>query len=179
MHRTVAWATTALVVSAALAGCSTTTSPVQSGPASVPGTSLPTSMPPTASPASTSTPEPSMAPSASSGGLTETLQGGTWRIVSATGIPDVDRLSPVEFREALLVGTGVCGFASDVAFPGGAAIDIKELYWDAVVCKDDDPADSRGALKAILDSVTAAIVSADGSVVLTGPGGDVALSRQS
>ena len=88
------------------------------------------------------------------------------------------RLSPVEFREALVVGTGVCGFASDIAFPGASAIDVKEVYWDAVICKDNDPADSRSALKAILEAVTDGAVSSDGSVVLSGPAGEVVLSRQ-
>jgi hypothetical protein len=89
----------------------------------------------------------------------------------------VARLSPIEFRQALVVGSGVCGFASDVAYPAAGAIDFAELYWDAVICGDNDPSDSRTALKAILDVVTAGRVNGDSSVSLTGPAGEVVLSR--
>jgi hypothetical protein len=109
--------------------------------------------------------------------LAETLQGRRWRIVSATGITDVARLSPVEFRQALVVGSGVCGFASDVAYPAAGAIDFAELYWDAVICKDNDPSDSRPVLTAILEAVTSGRVSNDGSVSLAGPKGEVVLSQ--
>ena len=148
---------TGLIAVAVLAGCSSAASPPPSAPASIPAASPP--------------------PSAPAVGLAETLQGGRWRIVSATGITDVARLSPVEFRQALVVGSGVCGFASDVAYPAAGAIDFAELYWDAVICRDNDPSDSRTALKAILDAVTSGRVSDDGSVSLAGPTGEVLLSR--
>ena len=161
---------TALIAVAILAGCSSAASPLPSAPATSPGASPPPSAP-------ASSPAASPPPSAPAVGLAETLQGGTWRIVSATGISDVARLSPVEFRQALVVGLGVCGFASDVAYPAAGAIDFAELYWDSVICKDNDPSDSRQALKAILDTVTAGRVNGDGSVSLAGPTGEVVLSR--
>jgi len=86
-------------------------------------------------------------------------------------------MSPVEFREALVVGLGVCGFASDVAYPSVGAIDFAEVYWDSVICTDNDPSDSRRALKAILDAVTGGSVNSNGSVALAGSAGEVVLSR--
>lgn len=171
----------AVAAAAILAGCSSTASQPPSAPADLPSASpapsVATSAPTATASAVAPSPAPSALPSASSIALSQALRGGAWQIVSATGITDVARLSPVEFREALVVGTGVCGFASDLSYPGANAIDIAELYWDAVICKDNDPADSRSALKAILDAVDAGTVKSDGSVVLSGPSGEVVLRR--
>ena len=148
----------AVIAVAVLAGCSAAASP----PASA---SLPAA----------STQASAAAPSASAVSLAETLQGGTWRMISATGTTEVDRLSPVEFREGDVVGLGVCGFSSNVAYPAAGAIDVVELGWDSVRC--GDTTDSRVALAIVLDAVTAGRVSGDGSVTLAGPGGEVVLTR--
>ena len=87
----------------------------------------------------------------------------------------MDRLSPVEFREGDVVGLGVCGYSSNVAYPAAGAIDVAEVGWDSVRC--GDTTNSRVALAVVLDAVTAGQVNGDGSVMLAGPAGEVLLSR--
>lgn len=104
--------------------------------------------------------------------LAEALHAGAWWIVEAPGVTAPDRLSPIEFDDYILLGRGICGFASDLEFQAGGGVDIVELGWDAMSCGEPD---EREALKSTLDAVTTGILADDWSVHLSGPAGDVIL----
>jgi heat shock protein HslJ len=108
--------------------------------------------------------------------LADALTDGEWRVVGAPGVVGLDHLSPVLFADALLIGEGECGFSSDIRFGSGGALDIIEVGWDAVGCGGAQ-GDGRLALKSLLEAVTMGRLDPDGTIVLSGPRGEVVLGR--
>lgn len=107
--------------------------------------------------------------------LAETMLDGEWRVVRADNVENLEILASFDFADAILIAVGECGLSSDVHFGPGGAIDIVEVGWDTIggAC----PVDPRPGLKSILDAVTSGSVEPDGTVVLSGPEGDVVFAR--
>ncbi len=108
--------------------------------------------------------------------LADALTEGEWRVVRAPGVAGIDRLPAVLFADTLLIAAGECGFVGNLRFGSGGALDITEVGWDVGGCSGG-PDDGRLALKALLEAVTMGRLDADGTIVLTGPDGDVVLGR--
>jgi len=51
--------------------------------------------------------------------LADALRAGEWQILEATGVAGLDRVSPVQFFDRLLLGIGECGYSGDVQFGPG------------------------------------------------------------
>jgi hypothetical protein len=106
--------------------------------------------------------------------LAATLRVGQWRITSATGVRSAGGLALALFSDHSLTSAGSCGFGSEVRFvPGG--IDIVGVGWDTDgACRTGD----LQALARVMDAVTSGRVDSPMRVRLTGPAGDVVLTRE-
>ena len=106
--------------------------------------------------------------------LADAMRSGEWQILEATGVAGLDRVSPVQFYDRLLLGVGECGYSGDVQFGPGGTLTITEVGWDTSGCGEPD---GRGALQSVLESVAAGRFEEGGTIRLSGPGVDVVLGR--
>ncbi len=113
--------------------------------------------------------------------LADALMAGEWRVVRAIGVVGLEGLPPVTFTDtrfvARFIDGGRCGFSGDHRFGSGGALDIVDVGWDVAGGCDGGPIDARVALRALLVEVTMGRLGADGTIVLSGPAGEVVLGR--
>ncbi len=107
--------------------------------------------------------------------LAEALQAGEWRVLRAPGVVGLERLPPLTFADVSLIAAGNCGLSGDIHFGMGGALDITEVGWDTAGCVG--PNDGRPALQRLLEAVTSGGVGPEGTIVLSGPLGEVVLGR--
>lgn len=108
--------------------------------------------------------------------LADALRVREWRVLQAPGVAGLDRIPPVRIADTIIIAVGECGFAGDVAFVSGGTVEISELGWDTSAgCGDGDV--GRGTLARVLQAVTTGRPRPDGTVVLSGPLGDVVLGH--
>lgn len=114
--------------------------------------------------------------------LADALLDGDWSVVRATGVVGLEGLPPLTFTDTRFktrfIAGGRCGFSGDHRFGSGGALDIIDVGWDVAGggC-DGGPNDPRVALRALLVAVTMGRLDADGTIVLSGPAGEVVLGR--
>lgn len=110
--------------------------------------------------------------------LADALTDGEWRVVRAPGVVGLEGLPIVLFTDRRFIAAGGCGFSGDLHFGSGGALDIIEVGWDVAGggC-DGGPNDGRLALKRLLEAVTMGRPGPDGTIVLSGPEGEVVLGR--
>ncbi|HEV8699042.1 MAG TPA: META domain-containing protein [Candidatus Limnocylindrales bacterium] len=107
--------------------------------------------------------------------LADALADGEWRFIAAPGVAGLGQLPPVLFTDSLFIAAGECGFSGDIKFGSGGTLDIVEVGWDVAGCGGAD--DIRLELKDLLEAVTRGHLGADGTIVLSGPVGEVVLGR--
>jgi heat shock protein HslJ len=108
--------------------------------------------------------------------VADALTDGEWSVVDAPGVVGLEGLPPVRFTDTRLIAAGGCGFSGDIQFDSGGALDIGEVGWDVAGC-DGGPDDGRVELKRLLEAVTLGRPGPDGTIVLSGPQGEVVLGR--
>jgi hypothetical protein len=109
--------------------------------------------------------------------LADAMTDGEWRVVDAPGVVGLEGLPPVLFTDTRFIASGGCGFSGDIRFGSGGALDIVDVGWDVAGGCDGGPNDPRVALRALLVEVTMGRPGADGTIVLSGPEGEVVLGR--
>ena len=109
--------------------------------------------------------------------LADALTDGEWRVVDAPGVVGLAGLPPVLFTDTRFIAVGGCGFSGGVRFGSGGAFDIDEVGWDVAGGCDGGPNDGRLALKRLLEAVTMGRPGPEGTIVLSGPEGEVVLGR--
>jgi heat shock protein HslJ len=107
--------------------------------------------------------------------LADALADGEWRFIAAPGVVGLDQLPPVLFTDSIVLASGECGFSGDIEFGSGGTLDIIEIGWDLAGCGGAD--DGRPALQRLLKAVTMGRPGPDGTIVLSGPEGEVVLGR--
>lgn len=113
--------------------------------------------------------------------LADALMSGEWRVLRATGVVGLDGIPPVTFTDTRFItrfiAGGRCGFSGEHRFGSGGALDIVDVGWDVAGGCDGGPNDPRVALRDLLVEVTMGRPGADGTIVLSGPEGEVVLGR--
>ncbi len=104
--------------------------------------------------------------------LSGTLRSGQWRITSATGVRAPEVFAPLIFGDRQYISPGKCGIAGRISEADSA------LYFtagfDTIAC---GPNDERGALARVLNAVISERIESPTTIRLTGPFGDVVLTR--
>jgi hypothetical protein len=108
--------------------------------------------------------------------LAEALRTGLWLVTSGTGITSADLSYLLDFSDRL-IGGGIgndCGFGADIVFRPGGGLAIHNTGLDTVFCSDRD---QREVVLQLLSQATSGVLESPTRARLSGPGGEIVLTR--